>query len=277
MPAWGVRTALTALRTFMAEAGTAGQVGGLEAPADVRKRLAKESRQWKCGMGCGGKSNLEIMRDWWQVCREKGVKVDEEGVGEGTRMEVLPEEVNLEARSKDEKEKEQQQQQPIQSQTPPLPAISEPSADSIRQASAPTQQVTTESSKLQPSTSTPVRHAATPTPESAQSHAESYLSTSELNEAVAHRRPMMSVHAPPMAAANAAVNDPAPLQTTQAHNNERDSPLTLTIDRAIAGVFLMLILMLLKKIFYPAGTTDAGSLGYVDGNGGRGFYMERDM
>src|ERR1700750_1661662 len=32
MPAWGVRTALTALRTFMAEPGTAGQVGGLEAP-----------------------------------------------------------------------------------------------------------------------------------------------------------------------------------------------------------------------------------------------------
>ena len=118
----------------------------------------------------------------------------------------------------------------------------------------------------------------TPTPESAQSHAESYLSTSELQEQGAHqRRPMMSIHAPPLAAASAAVNDAGPLQTQQAHNNERDSPPTLTIDRAIAGVFLMLILMLLKKIFYPAGTADPSNMGYVDGNGGRGFYMERDI
>jgi len=91
MPAWGVRTALTALRSFMAEQGSAGQVGGLEASADVRKRLARESRNWRCA-GCA-KSNEEIMREWWGLCAEKGVKVEED-----MGLDSLPEGMSLEAR-----------------------------------------------------------------------------------------------------------------------------------------------------------------------------------
>lgn len=301
MPAWGVRTALTALRTFMAEPGTAGQVGGLEAPADVRRRLAKDSRQWRCEMGCGRKSNLETMRDWWAVCREKGVKVDEEGSGEGTQMEVLPEGVNLEARGKEDKgkskevpqqgfadskqqpqsiptfQRSQQSQEPSKSQHPPAPPEPKP----------PSQADSGSQSNLQPPpasythtdrTISPIPHTHTPTPESAQSHAESYLSSSELTTESRQRRPMMSVHAPPVAAAAAAVNNPSPLQTQQQHQQERQDGLpTVTIDRAIAFVFLMLILMVLKKIFYPGGLSGPEGVRYVDGNRAGGFYMEREI
>ena len=304
MPAWGVRTALTALRTFMAEPGTAGQVGGLEAPADVRKRLARESRDWRCGMGCGGKSNLQVMREWWTVCRDKGVKVDEEGSGEGTEMEALPEGVNLEARGREEKgkSKEVQLQDNTESARQPQSATTDHGAQQVPQRSQSTHSqhpsakseprqphpaVSSTQSSLQPPppsythaqrSVSPIPHTHTPTPESAQSHAESYLSSSELTTQSRQRRPMMSVHAPPVAAASAAVNDPAPLQTQQQHQQEQqEGPPTLTIDRAIAFVFLMLILMVLKKIVYPAGLTNSDGVRYVDGDRAGGFYMEREV
>lgn len=51
-PAWGVRTALVALRSFM-ETDPKGQLGGLSTGDAVRRSLAAESRAWRCG-GCGG-------------------------------------------------------------------------------------------------------------------------------------------------------------------------------------------------------------------------------
>ena len=59
-PAWGIRTALWALRAFM-EGGAKGQVGGMEMGEAERRRLAEESRGWKCN-GCGGRSNEEILK-----------------------------------------------------------------------------------------------------------------------------------------------------------------------------------------------------------------------
>ncbi len=58
-PAWGIRTALWALRAFM-EGGAKGQLGGMEMGEAERKRLAEESRGWRC-TACGGKSNEEIL------------------------------------------------------------------------------------------------------------------------------------------------------------------------------------------------------------------------
>ncbi len=58
-PAWGIRTALWALRAFM-EGGAKGQLGGMEMGETERKMLAEESRGWKC-TACGGKSNEEIL------------------------------------------------------------------------------------------------------------------------------------------------------------------------------------------------------------------------
>ena len=59
-PAWGIRTALWALRAFM-EGGAKGQVGGMEMGEAERRRLAQESRAWKC-VGCGGRTNNEILK-----------------------------------------------------------------------------------------------------------------------------------------------------------------------------------------------------------------------
>lgn len=103
-PAWGVRLALTALRGFMGEEGTAGQVGGLEAPKEVRERMAKESKLWKC-QSCEieePRTNEERMKWWWDICRENGVDVEAEISG----MESLPADMKLETRETKGKQKE---------------------------------------------------------------------------------------------------------------------------------------------------------------------------
>lgn len=60
-PAWGIRTALCALRAFM-EGDAKGQVGGMEMPQKERLRLAEESRLWRCG-SCGERENETILKD----------------------------------------------------------------------------------------------------------------------------------------------------------------------------------------------------------------------
>lgn len=84
-PAWGIRTALVAIRSFM-DTDAKGQLGGMDASDEVRRRLAAQSRGWKCGV-CG-KGNEVLMREQEEVVREKGV--------EGTmKEEVVPEELRL--------------------------------------------------------------------------------------------------------------------------------------------------------------------------------------
>lgn len=55
-PAWGVRTALVALRAFMdgdKEDGDGGGIGGMKGSEEMRVKLATESRGWKCSVkGC---------------------------------------------------------------------------------------------------------------------------------------------------------------------------------------------------------------------------------
>ncbi|CAO1599158.1 hypothetical protein XANCAGTX0491_002898 [Xanthoria calcicola] len=69
-PAWGIRTALWALRAFM-EGGAQGQVGGMEMGEAERKRLAGESRGWKCDQ-CGSGTNEDILREEGKRCEELG-------------------------------------------------------------------------------------------------------------------------------------------------------------------------------------------------------------
>ncbi|KAI1194923.1 ubiquitin-conjugating enzyme/RWD-like protein [Nemania serpens] len=68
-PAWGVRTALVALRSFM-ETEASGQLGGLDTSDAVRTRLAASSRSWRCG-ACA-QTNEEIMAECEERCREAG-------------------------------------------------------------------------------------------------------------------------------------------------------------------------------------------------------------
>ncbi|KAI9785357.1 MAG: hypothetical protein M1839_000375 [Geoglossum umbratile] len=79
-PAWGLRTALVALRAFMGGEAR-GQVGGMEAGEAVRRKLAAESREWVC-WGCGGRRN-----DEWVVGEEEDAAAGE--------RERVPEELRL--------------------------------------------------------------------------------------------------------------------------------------------------------------------------------------
>ncbi|OTB06066.1 hypothetical protein M426DRAFT_319141 [Hypoxylon sp. CI-4A] len=99
-PAWGVRTALVALRSFM-ETDARGQLGGLDTSDAVRRKLAAESGGWRCAV-CA-KSNREIMDECEVRCREFEA---ENGAGEGgaKREEVrVPEELKMGFRDEMEK------------------------------------------------------------------------------------------------------------------------------------------------------------------------------
>ncbi|KAF5002804.1 hypothetical protein FGRMN_111 [Fusarium graminum] len=73
-PAWGVRTALVALRSFM-ETDARGQLGGLETTDAVRQRLANESSTFKCS-SCG-KTNAEIIKECEERAKEASSSAEE--------------------------------------------------------------------------------------------------------------------------------------------------------------------------------------------------------
>ena len=76
-PAWGIRTALVALRSFM-ETDARGQLGGLDTSDQIRRSLAAESRSWRCAV-CAH-SNEEILRE----CEERCKELEAENPGEGS-------------------------------------------------------------------------------------------------------------------------------------------------------------------------------------------------
>jgi ubiquitin-conjugating enzyme E2 J1 len=88
-PAWGVRTALVALRSFI-ETDARGQIGGLDTSDTVRRRLASESRNWRCP-ACA-RSNEELLAAAAERCRELGI--DTEGAGPSDEVQV-PEELRM--------------------------------------------------------------------------------------------------------------------------------------------------------------------------------------
>lgn len=72
-PAWGIRTMLDALHAFFSTPAD-GAIHSLDWPPEVRRRLAKESRSWKC-----------------PVCGEENATLVEKYCGEATPLRpVLP-------------------------------------------------------------------------------------------------------------------------------------------------------------------------------------------
>lgn len=70
------------------EGDAKGQVGGMEMPETERKRLAEESRSWKCH-GCGGRSNETILKE------EGGIQVDGAAAAAKAEQQIVPEELKL--------------------------------------------------------------------------------------------------------------------------------------------------------------------------------------
>lgn len=81
-PAWGIRTALVAIRSFM-DTDAKGQLGGMDASEEVRRRFASQSMASTCGT-CG-RSNAEIVREMDKAAQE----ADE------TKAEEVPEQLRL--------------------------------------------------------------------------------------------------------------------------------------------------------------------------------------
>ncbi|ORY01807.1 ubiquitin-conjugating enzyme/RWD-like protein [Clohesyomyces aquaticus] len=86
-PAWGIRTAMVAIRSFM-DTDAKGQLGGIECNAQIRKRMAGESVNHKCPT-CG-RTNAEIMKE-----REEAAKLIEAREGKKKEEEAVPEELRL--------------------------------------------------------------------------------------------------------------------------------------------------------------------------------------
>lgn len=62
------------------EGDAKGQLGGLDVDDKVRREWAEKSRGWRCEV-CSGrlKTNEQILHEWREYCREKGVVVDGQG------------------------------------------------------------------------------------------------------------------------------------------------------------------------------------------------------
>lgn len=83
MPAWGVRTALVALRSFM-ETDPKGQLGGMDCSPAERERLAKNSSTWTCSV-CG-KNNDSILKESEEASKQEGASAQEVEVPSELKM-----------------------------------------------------------------------------------------------------------------------------------------------------------------------------------------------
>lgn len=253
-PAWGIRTALLAIRSFM-DAEVKGQVGGMEAREEVRREFAAKSRHWRCEV-CGGKTNGEILEAWREVCRERGVDVDDEegggqrGVPEGLKVGYKEDDtadMGKENQKPEEKGNEQQQQQHVETRHTVEPSTSTSSSDlppstptqgsSTRDsASASAPRVPTTAAFSSPSTSsTPVPAAPATLPSSPLASSSSSSSSTATTTATATRTATTTIQqrtAPP---------PPPPA----IHSSDTD---TSWLDRAIIGVVIALAFMILRKI-----------------------------
>jgi ubiquitin-conjugating enzyme E2 J1 len=108
-PAWGIRTALVAIRSFM-DTDAKGQLGGMDATDEVRRRLAGQSSVSKCPT-CG-KSNAEIMKDHDALLRELGTERVEKDV-------EIPEQLKLSYKKESSATADQTSQAPSHQLEPP--------------------------------------------------------------------------------------------------------------------------------------------------------------
>ena len=206
-PAWGVRTALLAIRSEIMGAESQGQVGGMEGSPSLRKEFARASTSWvcrECGVG-----NLEGMRGWWAVCRDRGVEVDVEtegarvGTGEGEGEEKKQED-GSDAREQSE-----------------VPA----------QAPAQTSGHQGENTPIAPSA--PTLAAAVPATLPAPAPAPAPASSPR-----------------PAAAAPVSAPAPAPTRTIPAQPIplDQESSEGVWLDRAIVGVVIALVILILRRV-----------------------------
>lgn len=238
-PAWGIRTALLAIRSFM-DAEVKGQVGGLEAREEVRRELAQKSRAWRCEV-CE-KTNAQILEEWREVCRAKGVAVDDEEESH----QAVPEELKI--GYKDEmgtgtgKQKDMsddrhasEQQQSVETRNTAEPSTSTSSDDIMSSASS----AVTQEPSIRDADSAP--QASTPAAVSSSSSSSTSVP------------PPTSISISPSTTTSGTTTTTTATRTTTAQQRTvphavQQSSDTLWLDRAIVGVVIALVCMILRKI-----------------------------
>ena len=261
-PAWGIRTALCAIRAFMSGEAK-GQVGGLEMTEEGRKRLATESRTWRCS-GCGGRTNQEVLKEVEGMCDGQ----------EGRKEEVLPEGLRLAYRE----EMDSQPGTPTTPRAPETPnAILERSVLQTPSSSTPSTGLTSRSepppSPLRDTTSTSSSSAIpsqqfhpTTAPQTLPS-SRTYLSRQlhPASDSNLHS-PAPRINAPfqpsiPQTSKSTLrslaipptphVIPPTPTTLHQpiATTTTAVEPIPAWIDKAIMGLVVSLIVMVVKKVF----------------------------
>ncbi|KAL2819181.1 ubiquitin-conjugating enzyme/RWD-like protein [Aspergillus granulosus] len=214
-PAWGIRTALIAIRSFM-DGDAKGQVGGLEGVSDaIKKEWAVASRNWCCEACGAGKSNEAVLREWREFCVEQGVDVEKEEEAEGVPAELRIGVKKAEAKSETETATD-------------MTATSSPNAG---QNGAGPKGVPVDTEKSAPvpasSTTTP-----TPTPPSIQTPGPARTNVPTPTASQPHLQLQR-----PSTTATATTPRQAPAAS-------QDSP---WLDRAIFGVLIALVVMILRR------------------------------
>ncbi|KAK1139807.1 hypothetical protein N8T08_011126 [Aspergillus melleus] len=228
-PAWGIRTALIAIRSFM-DGDAKGQVGGLDVPEEVRRGYAGRSGGWCCEV-CG-RNNEVILGEWRAECREKGVVIDDgDDVGDGegkVEGEKMVQDKVDDSNSNDKKEEKDGHSEQISLSQEDEAAGSRADAGS----SAETKQQQPLQKQQPLSADAP---ASTSTSTSAQ--APSQPTTSPTTTTPSPTRTTQPIIIPPVS---------QPTQPTVS----QDGP---WLDRAIIGVLVALVFMILRRV---AGTDD---------------------
>lgn len=213
-PAWGVRTALVALRSFM-ETDARGQLGGLETTDAVRQRLASESSSFKCS-ACA-KTNGEIIKE----CEERANEAASSSSSAKEEVEV-PKELSMGWRDEMEAKTKEQAQTSEEAETAQL-------AEGFVQT-APTDDYPP------PPPPPPPAPGAVPVPPTAQL-APTPTRTIPITDAPALPAPGPVPVAPP-----------AVFQIRQARRGSDDG-VPLWLDRMIVVLVVLLVALVLKIIF----------------------------
>ncbi|KAJ5947239.1 hypothetical protein N7466_000254 [Penicillium verhagenii] len=227
-PAWGVRTALLAIRSEIMGGESKGQVGGVEGSTELRKEYAKVSLQWAC-RECGV-SNGEAMKDWWTVCVERGVEVDVEGF-EGNATASSADGVGQQAGTADASEEVSEKEQ-----VEPVLSTSTTNTDAPSQTPLQTEPET--QTRPQPQQ---LKQAPTPTPTVSQSTAQAQ--PSQLTQDGASSSTGLSQ---PSTSQTTALQ-PRPVRAAAGITHSSEPANSPWLDRAIVVVVFALIILILRQ------------------------------
>ena len=210
------------------EAG--GQVGGLEMGVEGRRRLAGESRKWRCG-GCGGRRNEEILSGEEGAGGREGGRGLEETVPEGLRVGY-----------RDELGKKEEGEPGTEKPLPP--AAVDPVSPSAPTATAPPTSGRPAAAHPLPAahSSNPNPSASNPSPPPLPPASSSLLSSNPPPSP----RPRTSPSSAALPTRTIQVRPPRPPRAPQRGATATGVP--SWVDKAIVGVLVGLMLMVVKKM-----------------------------